>query len=178
HIRNSAIFDFSQEKEELSEFHLPIEAALFGEIPDCILGIVSTFSPLDRPGVRQKDAGDHADGSGFTGPVPAEEAGYRSASDGKGNPIHRADGAEGFHDVIQREYKRHTPQLLSEAAAYCTWSNRTVLWLDQHNIIAFRRWRENLFDLLDDARDGALDTAWRIIPRRCKRRRRGSKNNQ
>src|ERR1035437_317510 len=101
--------DRGEEEELVDDLHLPVEAALFGQVPDALLELVVHLlaEDADLARVRLRDVHDHADGRRLPGAVRAEQAECRAVRDLEVEMIDRRELAEALHDTLKRDRGRH-----------------------------------------------------------------------
>ena len=121
--------DLRQEQELVEDAHLPVQAALLGEVADPIAhrGRVLGAQQLDDSGVGQEDPVDHAQRRGLPRAVAAEQARDRAARDGERQPVHGADLAEGLGHLSHPEN-----------------GVSTHAWPPQKNLRSDPQWRRSL----------------------------------
>src|SRR6201747_2230202 len=101
--------DLAEEDEHVHHRHLPVEAALLGQIadPPQVFGRPRVAEHLDLSGVGGRDVHDHADRGRLAGAVRPQQPEDAPRRHGHRNAVHRHEAPVGLADVPQFENGCH-----------------------------------------------------------------------
>ena len=117
--------DRREEEELVDDLHLPVEAALLGQVADALLELLAhrLAEDADLALVGLRDVHDHPDRRRLAGAVRAEEAERDAVRNLEVELVHRRELAEALHDAVERDRGGHGMHfLLAGPGEICGWA--------------------------------------------------------